>query len=248
MFAPTAPIPLSGGTISLGIKAVIFDVDGTLFDRDMAQKMAIEGIIGKFPHVFSVFEVESVVAAFLESDRLSVVDFEAGLPSDSMRAKRTKTFLRLLGAKEDYANAITETYVRDYPMINSPIAGSVPLVKELSTRFRLGVISNGLPDVQYRKIETIGLKGVFSSIVLSEEIGIRKPDPRIFQRAADSLRIRLPECLYVGDSYHDDVIGAKTAGMQVCWYNCRSAPPGKTGIQADFVIADIKELSGILEE
>ena len=232
----------------MGIKAVIFDVDGTLFDRDLAQKMAIEGIIGKFPHVFNVFEVEPVVAAFLESDRLSVADFEAGMPSDSLRDKRTRTFLQLLGVKEDYANAITETYVRDYPKINSPIAGSVPLVKELRARFRLGVISNGLPDVQYRKLETIGLKGVFSCIVLSEEIGIRKPDPRIFRFAADSLQIQPPECLYVGDSYRDDVIGAKTAGMRACWYNCGTASPGKTEIQADFVITNIKELSSILEK
>jgi putative hydrolase of the HAD superfamily len=83
--------------------------------------------------------------------------------------------------------------------------------------------------------------------VLSEEIGIRKPDPRIFQYAADALRIRPAECLYVGDSYRNDIIGAKTAGMQACWYNSESSTPAEMGIKADFIITKIGELAKILK-
>ncbi len=72
--------------------------------------------------------------------------------------------------------------------MNFPVPGAVSVVKELSGRFRLGVISNGSPDVQYRKLEAIGLGGIFACVLLSEEIGIRKPDPRIFHIAANALR------------------------------------------------------------
>ena len=229
-------------------KAIIFDLDDTLFDRNAAQIRVAKRIIQRFSQIFQDYNTERVVAAFLESDRLSVVDFEAGAPSDGLREKRSKLFLELLGIKEDCADVITETYVRDYPMINIPIAGAVPLVRELSTRFPIAVVSNGLPDVQYKKLEAIGLKDVFSCIVLSEEIGIRKPDPRIFQYAANIVQIQPLECLYVGDSYRNDIVGAKTAGMQACWYNCESSAPEKMDIQADFVITNIGELTGILEK
>ena len=202
----------------------------------------------RFSQIFLGFNTERVVAAFLESDRLSAVDFYAGEPSDGLREKRFKSFLQLLGINEEYANSINEMYVRDYPMINIPISGAIPVVKELSTSFLIGVVSNGLPDVQYKKLDVIGLNGIFSCIVLSEEIGIRKPDPRIFQYAADTLQVQPIECLYVGDSYRNDIIGAKTAGMKVCWYNCESSPPENTEIKADFIITSMKELTGILED
>ncbi len=230
----------------MAIKTVFFDIDGTLFDRHLAQKMAIEGIIRKFPDLFSVFEIGYVMDVFLESDRLCLPDFEAGVSSESLREKRSKVFLKILGLNEGYADTITEAYVQDYPTMNSPITGSVSLVKELSSKFQLGVVSNGLPDVQYRKLETLGRKRAFSCIVLSEEFGIRKPDPRIFKHAADRLQTQPVDCLYVGDSYRDDVVGAKTAGMLACWYTSGPNSRRNGDIQADFVITYFEELSDIL--
>jgi putative hydrolase of the HAD superfamily len=229
------------------VRAVLFDLDDTLFDRNAAQIRVVELIMQRFPHLFQGFDIECVIAAFLESDRLSAEDFYTGEPSDGLREKRSKSFLQLLGINEDYANAITEMYVRDYPMINIPISGAVTVVKELSTRFSMGVVSNGLPDVQYRKLDAIGLGGIFSCIVLSEEIGIRKPDPKIFQYTADILQVQPIECLYVGDSHRNDIVGAKTAGMKACWYNCKSLAPENTEIKADFIITGIRELTRILE-
>ena len=230
------------------IRAVIFDLDDTLYDRNAAQIQIVKLISERFPQTFQGLEEERILEAFLESDRLSTIDFEAGKPSEGLRDKRTKSFLRLLGLQEDNANAITEIYVRDYPKINIPMPGAVKAVKELSKRIPLAVISNGLPDVQYCKIESMGLRGMFSSIVLSEEIGIRKPDAEVFRYAAKCLQVQPAECLYVGDSYRNDIVGAKTAGMKVCWYNYKSLAPENTEIKADFIITSFKELTRILED
>jgi putative hydrolase of the HAD superfamily len=228
------------------VKAVIFDLDDTLYDRNAAQIQIVKVMIQQLPHVFHSHETERVVAAFLESDRLAVVDFNAGIPSEGLREKRSRSFLRLLGINEDYADTVTENYLRNYQKINIPITGAVQLVKELSAGFRLGVITNGLPDVQYQKIEAIGLRDVFSCIVLSEEIGIRKPDPRIFHHAANALQIQPVNCLYVGDSYRNDVIGAKSAGMRACWYNPGLSTPENTDKEADFTITSLGDLTRIL--
>jgi HAD superfamily hydrolase (TIGR02253 family) len=224
------------------IKAVVFDLDDTLYDRDAAQRQIIRLIVRQFPQVFQGLSEERIIKTFLESDRLTVIDFDAGQPSDGMRDKRTRSFLKRLDLKEDNAAAITEMYVRMYPEINVPVPGAVEMVKALRERFSLGVITNGLPDVQYRKIEAIGLGGLFSTIILSEEIGIRKPDPRIFQMAARALKVQPEECLFVGDSHRNDVIGSKAAGMQSCWYNRDNYSPDNTDVKADLIISRLEEL------
>lgn len=230
------------------ISAVLFDLDDTLFDRNAAQGTVLDLIVKRFPHLFDVFEMERVAQAFAESDRLVDEDFNAGAPFDGLRESRSRHFLRLLGIREDYADAITELYLRDCPMVNVPVPGAVPLVKELSLRFQVGVVSNGMADVQYRKLDTIGLRDVFSCIVLSEEIGIRKPDPRIFSHAAYLLHIKPPQCLYVGNSYTHDIVGAKTAGMLACWLNRGPSAPRNDNTKADFVIGSLQELAEILRK
>ncbi len=119
-------------------------------------------------------------------------------------------------------------------------------MKELSRRFIVGVVSNGLPDVQYRKLEAIGLQQVLSCIVLSEEIGIRKPDPRIFHHAARLLQLQPSECLYVGDSYASDVVGAKTSGMLACWLKCEQSVTPDERTKADFVISSLEQLGEMI--
>lgn len=230
------------------IKAVLFDVDDTLFDRNVAQSAVLELIVKQIPQLFDVFEMERIVEAFAESDRLVIEDFEAGAPSDGLRGVRSRQFLRLLDIQEDYADTITEIYVREYPTVNAPVSGAIPLVKEISRRFQVGVVSNGMPDVQYRKLETIGLRDVFSCIILSEEVGIRKPDPRIFYHAAYLLHMQPLECLYVGDSYTNDIVGSKAAGMLACWLNREPTTPEKEDVQADFVISNLEELAEILRK
>jgi HAD superfamily hydrolase (TIGR01549 family) len=228
------------------IKAVLFDIDDTLFDRSKAQAIILGLIVKRFPRLFQSLNSDRIMEAFMESDRLTVEAFAAGVSSDGLRDARSRHFLRLLGLREDYADAVTDTYVREYPSVNAPVSGAVPLVKALSRRFKVGVVSNGLPDVQYRKLETIGLRDIFSCIVLSEEIGIRKPDPRIFNHAAGLLRVTLSECLYVGDSYTNDIIGAKAVGMSTCWLCRAQSHPEDISINADHVVSNMKEVIQIL--
>jgi putative hydrolase of the HAD superfamily len=229
------------------IKAVLFDVDDTLFDRNLAQRKVLDLIVSQLPDVFNGLEKKRILEAFLESDRISTEEFNAGAPWEGGRDGRNRIFLRLLGLPENYASTITELYVRKSSIVKAPVPGAVSTVKNLSKRFKVGVISNGAPDVQYRKLETIGLRDLFSCIVLSEEIGsIRKPDPRIFQLALSSLHLLSSECLYVGDSYMNDVVGAKGVGMQVCWLNRKTLKPADEKIKADFVISKLEELTEIL--
>jgi putative hydrolase of the HAD superfamily len=230
------------------IQAVLFDIDDTLFDRNLAQSIILESIVKRFPNVFQNLKMERILEAFLESDRLTVTAFNAGAPSEGLRDSRSRHFLRLLDIKEDCAGIITDIYVNEYPSIKAPVEGAELLVRTLKRRFKVGAVSNGLPDVQYHKLETLGLRDAFACIILSEEIGIRKPDPEIFRRAADLLGVSPSVCLYVGNSYDSDIVGAKAAGMSTCWL-CRDASyPENAVVHTDYVISNLEKLQRILKE
>ena len=229
------------------IKAVLFDVDDTLFDRKLAQKKVCILIAKQLPHIFDAFEPEHILEAFLKSDQISTDIFNSGDPSEGLRDKRNSLFLQLLGIHENYVPAVTGLYVQDYPLVNAPVDGAISVVKKLSVKFKVGVVSNGFPDVQYRKLENMGFYDLFSCIVLSEVFGVRKPNPVIFQKAASLIHMKPAECLYVGDSYAHDVIGAKNAGMQACWLNPESLKPQDETVKADFVISKLAELPALLK-
>jgi len=232
--------------IEMKYKAVIFDLDDTLFDRNAAQFRTAELIVEQLPHIFPHCKIESVKEAFMESDRLVTIEYDVGAPSNGLRDKRSRYFLRLLGISEDYADDITKLYLKDYPTINVPVDGAVQLVEEIVKSVPIALVSNGYPDVQYKKIEAIGLGKVFSCVILSEELGIRKPDKRIFHHTAKLLNVKPSDCLYVGDSFAHDIVGAKGAGMDACWINPDLLEPNNQNVQADYVITKLAELNEIL--
>ena len=85
-------------------------------------------------------------------------------------------------------------------------------------------------------------------IVLSEEFGVRKPDPAVFWHATGLLGREPEECLYVGDSYAADVVGAKKAGLPVCWFNPSGLHPAKVDVESDYEICTLVEILEILKE
>jgi putative hydrolase of the HAD superfamily len=232
--------------MKMKIKALIFDIDSTLYDRKKAQVSILEKIIALYPMLFCSLKKERVLEAFLESDRIAVEAFDAGAPSGGLRDLRSKLFLKSVGLSEEYADDITDTYVREYPHVYAPVDGAVEII-EKAKRFKLGAVSNGLPDVQYRKLETLGIRDKFDCIILSEEVNIRKPDPRIFLLAAEALGLSPVECLFTGDSYNSDVVGAKRAGMYACWLRQNKSYPENATVQADFVVNNYEEMEKILD-
>jgi HAD superfamily hydrolase (TIGR01509 family) len=227
------------------LKAVLFDIDDTLFDRELSQVLSLDHFVEKYPVIFNKSDRTILWQAWMESGRLTDVDFVAGRFD---RGARSRYFLKLLNLPNEIADDLTRLYLEYYPTLKVPIEGALPLIHQLLRSVKVGVISNSLPDVQYRKIQTLGLTNLLSCIVLSEELGIRKPDPRVFQHAAGLLRVQSPECLFVGDSFSADVIGAKAAGMQACWLNRHASPlPPAPQPRPDYVISSLTHLVPILE-
>ena len=229
------------------LRTVFFDIDDTLFDRNRAQRGILHLIIRELRDVFVGIDEKRIVDAFLESDRVTTQEYETGISTDGLRTRRSKLFLSFLGLSEGYADKITAMYVNLYPTVDAPVRDAKSVIETLAGRFQLGVISNGLPDVQYRKLETLDIKHLFDCIVLSEELGIRKPDPELFWHATSMLGREPEECLYVGDSYDDDVVGAKRAGMKACWFNPHGFPASQLDTKPEFEIHALDEILEFLD-
>ena len=163
--------------------------------------MILQIIVQELPAVFGALESSAIRHGFAESDRIACEGYDAGMLDNGFRERRSRLFLQMAGADAALAPKITELYVTRYPELNASMAGAQSAVDSLAENFQLGVVSNGFVDVQYRKLEALQIRPLFDCIVLSEEVGVQKPDPRIFQHAASILGVAPEECLYVGDLF-----------------------------------------------
>jgi len=229
----------------MSIEAVLFDLDDTLFDRHRAQVEILRGFKERFPDIFGDLDDEAMIGAFYESDVLANDDFYAGGGLETVRAGRARHFLRLLGLDTSPAADLAKAYVEAYARVFCPVDGAPELVRRLADRMPVGIVTNGFPDVQYAKLNGLGVRDRFRCVIISDEVGFWKPDPEVFRIAATALGRSPERCLFVGNNYHDDVVGAKAAGLRACWLNPRGEPIPENGPHPDFQVKDLGELAEI---
>jgi putative hydrolase of the HAD superfamily len=120
------------------------------------------------------------------------------------------------------------------------------MLKALSQRYRMALITNGIAQVQRPRYTASLLHRFFAVVVISEEAGYAKPDPRIFDPALRMLRLQCDDVLYIGDSISSDMAAAANAGIDFCWYNPGETPhPGS--LPTRWVIRSLEELPALLE-
>ena len=118
------------------------------------------------------------------------------------------------------------------------------VVKYLAAKYPLTIISNGFKEVQYYKLERAGLAPCFTHTLISEEVGINKPQPGIFEIALQRNGITADEALMIGDSYTSDIAGAKAAGIDQLWIKGDGLPV--TEETATYIVPKITDIMNIL--
>ena len=115
------------------------------------------------------------------------------------------------------------------------------VVKCLASKYPLTIISNGFKEVQYYKFEHSGLTPYLTHTLISEEVGINKPQPGIFEIALQRNGITAQEAVMIGDSYSSDIAGAKAAGIDQIWIH-----EGETDETATYIVPKITEIMHLL--
>jgi len=238
-------------------EVILFDADGTLFDFERAETHALSAAFADLGEPWN----EGLLPAYQRINSRLWREFENGTITTSyLRTERFARFCREVGSKADPA-AFAGRYLARLGEASFLIDGAEAVVRRLFGRHRLAIITNGLSEVQHARIERSPIAGLFEAVVVSEEVGVQKPEAGIFQVAFDLLGISdRSQAIMVGDSLSSDVQGGANFGIATCWLNrrpgaasSRSAPPAPSAIVAPgtrphWEISDLRELVPIVED
>lgn len=162
-----------------------------------------------------------------------------------------RTLGRLAPADDEEIRALAEEVTRLHMdgvrAVTWAPAARVAAVRRLAAHFRIGLLSN-FDDAQCGRevLGDTGLAELFEAVIISAEIGLRKPNPQIYRRILEMLRLDAGEVLFVGDTPREDVKGPREAGMRTAWISKGAASAPEDVPAPDYVIRDLAELPAAL--
>ena len=209
------------GGADVTITGVLFDLDDTLFDHRACTRAALADLRGRFPVLRGVpaGAVDEEHGRLLEALHLEVL---AGrMTVDEARVERFRQLLAFAGGTAHAGDAAdaAATYRSAYLAHWRPVEGALELLESLHGRVSTGVVTNNVASEQRQKIAACGFGPLLDAVVISEEAGVTKPDPRIFRLALDRLGSPAAETVMIGDAWETDIAGARAAGIRPVWFN-----------------------------
>lgn len=183
-------------------KAVLFDMDNTLIDREKAMRIAYRDQVKLF-YPDDEAKQEEMYGYLLEID-----DHGQMPPLRRYQYARDRMGFsqELVYEGADWWNANQPYYTIVYPQAKKTL-------RALQKKYRLGMVTDGQIWTQRKKLETAGLEEFFEEVLVSSEVGKDKPHPRIFEVILEKMNLRPEECYYVGDISWKDIAGAYRAGI-----------------------------------
>ncbi len=185
---------------------------------------------------------EEVFSTYARINEQVWKELEKGyLDREDLKIKRFKLLLDYLELKDD-PGKIASLYLDRLSSKDYLLPHALEVLEYLSKRASLALVTNGLARVQRGRIAKAGIEIFFQHIIISEEIGISKPDPDIFLFAMKLLHLPQHEILCVGDSPSSDIRGGNQAGVDTCWfiYPLREYPLMEP--EPTYMISDLREL------
>ncbi len=229
---------------SLGKKysAIFFDADDTLFDYPQAERAALLACLAEFQ---VPCEPETFIAAYRRHNHDVWQEFERGETDQAtLRVERFRRLAAGLALPGLPLEKISSFYLESLACQPQLLPGALDLVRELAGKYPLALVTNGIASVQNKRFAASPITPYFQSIVISEEVGIAKPDPRIFAPALEKIGVTADAVLYIGDSVTSDMAAARNAGMDFCWLN----PGGSQvpeGHAPAFIVRELAEIPGL---
>ena len=201
---------------------LFFDLDRTLWDFE---KNAKEALIEMYNHFELVNLGISSPDIFIEkykihNEHLWSLYRVGKIDKDSLRSYRFQ--LSLNDFKIDnhkLAADLGDMYVNSAPYKTHLFPFTHQVLKYLKTKYQLHIITNGFEEVQHVKLKQSKLDVYFDKVITSEQIGVKKPDSKIFNYALSSANAKLSESLMIGDDFPIDILGAKNIGMDQIYFN-----------------------------
>lgn len=218
-------------------KRILMDIDDTIFDFQAGNRRAVGLLMEELglssPTVFD--EYQAINHACWEA-------LERGeMTQEILHVERFRRFLAFKG-REDEPKEVADRFAELLGMQCIPFPHAEETVKAICDARPVTLLTNGITVIQKSRLSRTPIRNWIDGAVISQEAGVSKPDPRIFEIALNGTDRR--ETLMIGDGVNSDVRGANNAGIDVCWYN----PGGKAlpeGVHAEYEIRDIRDCVAI---
>ena len=218
------------------IDALVFDAYGTIFDVHSV----VAACEARFPDqgkaLSALWRQKQLEYTWLRSLMQRHADF------DKVTADALTFSCRALGLDAD-AETLQEL-PKTYRTL-TPFADALSGLRTLQGEKRLAILSNGTPAALDAVVAHAGLNTLFEQILSIEEVGIFKPDPRVYQLAVDRLELERERIAFISSNGWD-VAGAKAFGFTVFWVNRSAAPVEELGARPDYVVSGIDEVAKLI--
>ena len=200
-------------------KAVFLDWDDTIGDFYRAEQLSLREIYAKY-------DINKFYASFADfyntyhpyNIHLWELYGRDEISKEELAFERFYHPVRNVENGAELANKMKDDFLMFTTENFSVLPDAVDMVKYLAEKYPLTIVSNGFIEVQYEKIRRSGLAEYFSNVVLSEEVGAQKPNPKIFYYALQKNNLTADEVIMLGDGYSSDIQGAINAGIDQIWY------------------------------
>ncbi|WP_316746965.1 YjjG family noncanonical pyrimidine nucleotidase [Pedobacter gandavensis] len=204
------------------IKHIFFDLDHTIWDFD---KNAEETLMELYHHyelaALGMASPATFIATYTENNHLLWGQYHLGqITKETLRSERfSKTFIQLGVNPELIPAQFEDDYVRLTPIRTNLFEGSKKVLTYLKEKYTLHIISNGFKESTLTKMDKSGLNPYFSNVIISEDVGVNKPDKAIFEYALSKAKATKPESIMIGDSLEADIRGAQDFGIKAIFFN-----------------------------
>lgn len=213
------------------ITTILFDLDDTLFDH-MGTARAALGATAAGRASLQGVPVETLYQHY--SELLEELHPLVMTGRISYLAARQQRFARLLAPYEPTASGaeaaqLAEQHYGHYQQLRRPLAGALALLQALKPAYKIGIVTNNRTAEQREKLRHLGMGHLVDALITSEDVGVLKPDPVIYQQALQRLGAAPAATVMVGDNWQADVEGALAVGIRPVWLNrlgvARALPP-----------------------
>lgn len=191
------------------LNIILFDLDQTLLDRNTSLIKFVEWQVNFFQLV-SQENKQAFITRFIELDN------NGSVWKDLVYSQLLEDF----NIKNFSVESLLESYINDFNKFCRPFEKVPETIQTLYNKgYKLGLVSNGKSPFQENNFYALGLKEFFSTIIVSEAVGMRKPDRQIFEYACKELGCTPNECIFVGDNHKADIEGGNNTGMKTIFFH-----------------------------
>ena len=200
------------------VKAVVFDIDNTLYSYDNAHGVAWKALCAYAAEHLDM-DADTFLACHKAAQNIVKVRLGTDCAALHNRQLRYQVLLEENGKPLRHAIAMNDLYWNTLIGAAKPMPGILECLVALKEKgYILGIGTDMTVDYQLKKLVSLQMLPYFDFIVSSEEVNVEKPNPKLFVCCAQKANVPIEECLFIGDSLKKDYYGSLHAGMQALWY------------------------------